>query len=131
MMPVPQIPGRLLESRIIGPEFATDHAKSRLEGLAIDPNAVDRTGCRTLPAGDLRTLEGWACRARSRHQSLAVAEYDFGVGADINQQCHGVVFPGRFGKQHGSCVGPDVACDAGEHVGPRPGCDTQVECRGR
>ena len=47
---------------------------------------------------------------------MAVAEHDFGIGADIDQQHHLILAMRPLGERGGGGIGADVASDAGQHV---------------
>ena len=118
---------RLGETRLVGPQVTADHLEARLERRAVDADALDRAGRRSLPAGNLGALEGRAGRGRAREQALAVTEHDLGVGAHIDDEPHLVAEIGRLGQHHAGGVGADVAGDARQRIDERPGRDVEAE----
>ena len=136
MMPEPQTPVTPVravaasESRIVRPELAADHLVARLERRRVDAHALDRAGRGALAAGDLRALEGGARRARAGEQALAVAEHDFRIRADVDEERDLVALVGPLGEDHAGAVGADVARDAGQDVDARVGVHGDPE-RGR
>ena len=54
--------------------------------FAVDAHALDRARRGALAAGNLRAFEGRAGRRGAGEQTVAIAEHDFGIGADIDQQ---------------------------------------------
>ena len=84
--------------------------------VAVDAHALDRAGRRALAAGNLRPLEGGARRRRGGEQPLAVAEHDFRIGADVDQEAQFVAEIGRLGQHDARGVGADMAGDAGKRI---------------
>ncbi len=60
-------------------------------------------------------------------QPLAVAEHDFGVRADIDQQRHLVGKVRTLGEHHARGIGADVAGDARQHVDARVAVQLEVD----
>ena len=60
----PDLNAFLREFRVIRPDLAADHAKSRFQGLWIDAYAFHRARCCTLARGNLRAFKRGAGRAR-------------------------------------------------------------------
>ena len=108
--------GRLGEARRVRPEVAADHLEAGLERLPVDAHPLDRAGGGALAAGDLRALEGRPCRRRGGDEPFALAEYDLGVGADVDDQPELVAKMGRLGQHDARRVRPDMAGDAGQGV---------------
>src|SRR5258708_2516184 len=52
----------LVESRVIGPQVGTYHFESRLQSLAVDAHAFDRSRRRALTTADLSASEVWTAR---------------------------------------------------------------------
>ena len=133
MMPEPQTP--------VTPMFAVASAKPGSSDqrsqpitlkrgssvVAVDAHALDRAGRRALAAGNLRALEGRAGRRRAGEQALAVAEHDFGVGADIDDEPQLVAEIGRLGEHDAGRVGADMAGDAGQRIDEGAGRDVEAE----
>ena len=118
---------RLREAGLVRPRLAADHAYARLERLRVDPHALDRAGRGSLPAGDLRSLEGGPGRARGGEEPLAVPEHDLGVRADVDDQVHLVGEMRRLREDHPRGVGADVARDARQDVRTGTGVDGKPE----
>ncbi len=104
------------ERGIVRPDLDPDHLEPRLEAGRIDAHAFDRARRGPLTGADLRPLERRSRRARCRVLTIAIAEHDLGVGADVDQQLH-VLGPMRsLGQDRAGGVGPDVAGDARSDV---------------
>ena len=116
-------------ARLVRPGVAADHPDARLERVRVDPHPFDRAGRRALPAGDLRTLERRAGRARRREQAVAVAEHDLGVRADVDDQVDLVAEVRALGQDHAGGVGAHVPGDAGQQVGTRAAVHRAVRAR--
>src|SRR5882762_8280041 len=71
----------LVESRVIGPQVGTYHLESRLQSLAVDAHAFDRSRRRALTTADLSAFEGGTGRAGTGNQAPAVPQHDFRVRA--------------------------------------------------
>ena len=133
MIPEPQTPVMPVaavacgEARIVGPQIGADDFEARLEGLAVDAHAFDRSGRRALAAADLRALECGTRRAGAGDQPPAVAEHDFGVGADVHQQRHLLGEIRALGEHHARGVRADVTRDAGQHVDARVAVQFEVD----
>ncbi len=112
------------------PRVVADHLESRLQRRRIDPDAFDRAGRRPLTAADLSAFERRAGRARRGQQSIAVAQYDLGVGPDIDDQVHGLLVVGRLGQDHACGVRTHMTRDAGQQVYTRAGVHVEIELRG-
>ena len=57
----------------------------------------------------------------------SVAQYDFGIGADIDQKHHPVLAIRPFGKRGTGCVGADMAGDAGQHIEAGAAVDVDID----
>ncbi len=107
------------EPLFVRPRVLPDHAEARLQRVAIDANPLHSPGCGSLATRDLGAFERGARRARCCQQTITVPEHDLGVRADVDQQVHGLLIVGRLGQDHPCGIGPDVPCDAGQHVDAR------------
>ena len=108
--------GGLGEAGFVGPGLGADDPEPRLQRRAVDADALDRAGRRSLAAADLGALERGPRRRRCREQEVAVAEDDLGVRADVDDQLDDLAPVRRLGQDHARRVGPDVAGDAGQQV---------------
>src|SRR4029079_18565494 len=79
---------RVLEVGRIRPRIDADDAEPGLERGAVDAHPLDGTRRGPLPGADLGSLERWTGRAAGCQQSIAVAEHDLGVRADIDDERH-------------------------------------------
>ena len=61
---------------------------------------------------------------------MAVAEHDFGVGADIDEEGDIVARVGRFGEDHAGGIGADMAGDQRQGVDEGPRRDGKPEVAG-
>ena len=107
------------ETGIVRPQVRADDLEARLQRFTVDAHAFDGARCRTLAATDLRTFKGGARGAGARHETLAVAEHDFGIRADVHEQRHLLVQVRPLGENHASGVGTHVTGDAGQGVHAR------------
>ena len=94
MMPEPHTPVGVGATRLVGPRLAADRPVAQLERLGVDPDALDRARCGPLPTRDLRAFERRPRRAGGGEQSVAVAEHDLRVRADVDDQVHDVLVVG-------------------------------------
>ena len=106
----------LLETLLVRPAVAADHADAGLQRVPVDPHPLDGTGRRPLPARDLRAFQCGAGGAGRGEQPLSLAEHDLGVRAHVDQELHLVAAVRSLGEDGRRGVGPDVARDAGQHV---------------
>ena len=120
-----------LECRLVRPGVDADDPDARLQRLAIDPDAFDRTRRGALAAGDLGTLEGGAGGARRGQQPTLVAQHDLRVRADIDDEGHPLCLMGLFGEDDAGRVRADVAGDARQDVDARTRVRPQAEFRRR
>ena len=118
---------RLFEALFVGPPVAADHLEARLQRLWVDAHALDRAGRGALTAADLRALESGAGGAGASEQALVVAQDNFGVGADVDQQRDLVGQVGSLGEQDARGVGADMAGDAWQHIDARVAVDRKVD----
>ena len=133
MMPEPQMPVTPIaaidvgKARLVRPEIAADHFEARLQRFAIDAHALDGAGRGALAAGNLRALESRAGRRGAGDEAILIAEYEFGIGADIDQQSEFIAQIRPFGEHDGGGVGADMAGNAGQAIDESAGRDIEAE----
>ena len=71
--------------RLVGPGFAADHAKTRFQCFRVDTHPFDRTRRGALAGRNLCTLEGRPGGAGGSQQAVAITQYDFSIGANVDQ----------------------------------------------
>ena len=111
--------GRLGKAILVGPQLAADHAKARLLGDRVDLHTLDGTRRRALPGADLCPFERRPGGRGTGQQSLAVAQNDFGIGADVDDKGQRVGLIGRFGQGDGGRIRPDMARYARQDIDAR------------
>ena len=98
--------------------LGADDPEARLEGLAVDPHALDRARRRPLATADLGALEGRPGRARGGEQEVAVTQDDLGVRPDVDDELDDLALVRGLREDHPGGIGPDVAGDARQHIDP-------------
>ena len=136
MMPEPQTP--------VTPKFAVASAKPGSSDQRSQPITLKRGSSvvrsmrtRSIAPGAARwpqeicaPFEGGAGRRGAGEQPLAVAEHDFRIGADVDQEPQFVAEIGRLGEHDAGRVGADMAGDAGQRIDKGAGRDVEPDFSG-
>ena len=124
MMPDPQMPVTPIDAVAAAKPSSSDQRslpitlKRGSSVIGVDPQPLNRTGRGTLTARNLRTFESRSGRRGGRQQRGAIAQYDFGIGADVDNQRHVVAKVRLFRQDHTGSVGAHMARNAWQHVDP-------------
>ena len=81
--------------------FVTDDRKGGLHGVLFDGAGLHSAVGGAHTAGDVAALEGRACGAGAAHKEVPVAEHQFAVGAQVDEEAHFVLVPNAAGQSAG------------------------------
>ena len=96
---------RRFKSLVGRPKVTAYDLVFRVQCFCVDSHPFNRTGCGSLAAGDLGAFKSRTCRTGGRHHPVAIAQYDFSIRTDINQQSHFLTRMGVFRQYHAGRVG--------------------------
>lgn len=124
MMPEPQMPVTPVAAVASAKPGSSDQRSqpmTRMRGSFVTGSMRTRSiapGAARWPA-DICAPRRPAGRRGAGEQPRPAAEQDLGVGADVDDEHQRLGLVGRGGERHRRGVGPDMAGDAGQHIGPR------------
>ena len=109
------------------PRVAYD-GQGGLHGVLVDGAGLNGAVGGAHTAGDVAALKGRTGRAGAAHQEIPIAEDDFAVGAQVDEQAHLVPVPDAGGQGTGGDIAAHVGADVGrnQHLGQGIGRELHV-----
>lgn len=99
--------------------LVTHDGEARLHGVPVKGAGFDGTVGGTHAAGDIAALKGGAGGAGAAHQEIPVAEDDFAVGTQVDEEAHLILIPHTRGQSARRNIAAHVGADIGgnDHIG--------------